>query len=69
MLKETQIKKVIRQLKKDGYVSRNWTIKNYIYRLSAIIHTLKANGYKFSAGFEDGDYIYVLRNKKEVFKK
>jgi len=33
----TQIKIVEEQIKLNGYISRNWCLRNYISRLSALI--------------------------------
>ena len=46
----TQEQQVIKKLKVDGFVSRNWALKNYISRLSAIIYDLKKKDWKFETG-------------------
>jgi len=45
MLNKSQEQKVKEQLKENGYVSRNWALRNYISRLGAIIFNLKQQGY------------------------
>jgi len=48
-MKQPQSLKVVEQLVKDGTVSRNWALKNYISRLGAIIKSLIEVGYKFDS--------------------
>lgn len=57
----TQKQIVINQLREEGSISRNWTIRNYIYRLAAIIKVLSKEGWEFSAHEEKGDYVYYLK--------
>lgn len=59
----SQLKKIKAELDSKGYVSRNWCLKNYISRLSAIIFNLKEDGYDFETFEKDGDYIYKVINK------
>ena len=59
-MKISQKKKVVQQLKNTGEVSRNWSIQNYIYRLSAIIQNLEKENYVFKPYWDEGDYIYKL---------
>ena len=62
----TQIKKVEEQIKATGCVSRNWCLRNYISRLSAIIYDLKQEGYEFEEERQGGDYVYKFkRNVKD----
>lgn len=69
-MKEKQIDEVKEQLKKHGYVTRNWALRKYISRLGAIIGKLKKQGWDFEDGFfektetqwGDGeDYVYKLK--------
>lgn len=65
--KETQVHMVEMQLRGCSFVSRNWALRNYISRLSAIIFILKlkygknnivGRSVKTTAG---RDYIYELK--------
>ena len=69
----TQTEIVLREIKKNGYASRNWCLAHYISRLSALIYTLKKQGYEFSEGYKKArgvkDYRYILVNEpKNVWK-
>ena len=75
-----QINFVKTELKKNGYISRNHCVRNYILRLGAIINRLIADGYVFhnfskthktnywgrkeNVGYGKNDFVYTLRNKK-----
>lgn len=59
-MKKTQYNVVLRHLIKYGYVTRNWCLRKYISRLSAIIYELKKQGYRFEISREGGDYKYIL---------
>ena len=59
---------IIKKLEKDGEVSRNWALKNYISRLSAWIYILRKRGWDFdterrpyidSRGKKRFDYVYI----------
>jgi len=63
MKQETQLQIIIKQLKKTGRISRNWCLQKYITRLGARMSDIKKAGIKFSAGYQDGDYVYILRSK------
>jgi hypothetical protein len=79
-MKTSQINFVKSELKKNGYISRNHCVKNYILRLGAIINHLIAEGYVFhnfskthktnywgrkeNVGYGKNDFVYTLRNKK-----
>lgn len=70
--KSTQEQRIINKLLKDGYVTRNEALKNYISRLSAIILDLQKEGWEFSTEFiksgnNGKDYIY--RVVKAPFKR
>lgn len=56
-------------MRKQGYVSRNWALNNYISRLSAIMLDLKKEGINFEPKDKDGDYTYYLKDKpKEIIE-
>jgi len=57
----TQIKVVDNQLNKYGYISRNWCLRRWITRLSAIIYDLKKKGYQFEIERRNNDYVYKLK--------
>ena len=60
MLDNTQRQIVINRLRQTNQISRNWCLKNYISRLSAIILDLKHKGWVFKPKRDEGDYIYIL---------
>lgn len=58
--------RVIIKLRRDGYVSRNEALRNYISRLGAIICDLKKDGWDFETKREKGDYVYkVIRSPEK----
>ena len=69
----SQMRQVIEKLEDTGAVSRNWGLKKYISRLSAIIYDLKNEyGWEFEGkrvevvkpdGNKGWDYIYILIKK------
>jgi len=59
----SQLKKIKAELDSKGFISRNFCLRNYISRLSAIIYNLKDEGYEFETFEKDGDYIYKVINK------
>lgn len=60
-MKETQLAFIVKQLKKNGYITRNQCLRNYISRLGARIIDLKKEGWQFMAGFmKNGDYRYQV---------
>jgi hypothetical protein len=61
---KSQKQRIIAKLKRDGTVSRNECLRNYISRLGAIICLLKKQGWEFETSEKDGDYIYTWTNKK-----
>jgi len=64
MKNNSQKQRIIGQLQKYGFITRNACLKNYISRLGAIIFDLKQEGYEFEAkDMENGDYIYKWINK------
>lgn len=66
-MKDTQLKEIIKKIKTDGFITRNWALKRYISRLGAYMCLLKKNKYKFSTGYIDNiygdgkDFIYILK--------
>ena len=50
-VKQTQKQFVKEILEKDGYISRNFCLRNYISRLGAIICSLEKDGYRFKAEY------------------
>ena len=57
---------VIEKLDKDGFVNRNWCLRKYISRLSAIIYELKEEGWEFETKRgkgDDNDYYYHVRTR------
>ena len=76
MKNQTQENFVINELKKNGFISRNLCLQNYITRLGAIICDLKKEGFNFSSGYvKTGylivgkDFVYHLENKDILQKK
>ena len=67
----SQKKMVVDKLLSDGKVSRNWALKNYISRLSAIIYDLTYDyGWEFDTarvetikpdGSKGWDYVYIVK--------
>ena len=58
----SQLKRVKAKLERDGYITRNECLSQFpaITRLSAIILTLKQEGYQFEAKDDGRDYKYSL---------
>lgn len=66
MVKQTQMSKVISQLRLHKTVSRDWALSIRISRLGGIIYVLKAKGYLFEAKYTANmDYIYVWVNSND----
>jgi len=67
-MKKSQEELVIKQLQENGQVSRNWALRNYISRLSAIILNLRKSGWEITGknertlgGYGRGlDFVYRL---------
>lgn len=59
-MKKTQKERVIGKLNKDGFITRNECLRNYISRLSAIIQDLEVDGWEFEAGDTYKDYKYKV---------
>lgn len=65
-IKETQINFILKELRKNGKISRNKCLKNYITRLSAYILELKKDGWIFYSGYsKNGDYEYYVSYPKK----
>ena len=60
MKKKTQKERVIDKLLRDGFVTRNECLRNYISRLSAIIQDLEEEGFEFKPYDFHGDYRYDM---------
>lgn len=61
---------VINKLNTNGFITRNYCLKNYISRLSALILNLKNEGWNIEGRDDNGDYIYEVKGspfKKEYF--
>jgi hypothetical protein len=59
-MKRSQLDRVRFKLNRDGFITRNECLRNYISRLSAIILLLKRQGWKFETVEEKGDYKYIV---------
>ncbi len=67
MANKSQKQFVVDTLRKQGYITRNYCLQNFISRLGAIILTLKKAGMNIEAESKNGDYIYHLKDRpKEV---
>jgi hypothetical protein len=64
MAKETQRQRVIKKLLKDGFVTRNECLRNFMSRLGAVIQVLEDEGWEFDAKYlptsQGNDYIYKV---------
>ena len=60
---------VLKKLRDEGRVTRNWALQNRISRLSAIMLDLKHEGVNFDTEETKHDYIYSLKDKpKEIIE-
>jgi phage-related protein len=59
-MKKSQTERVKLRLEQTGEISRNECLRNYISRLSAIIYSLKKEGYEFTEFSRKGDYVYKV---------
>jgi len=57
----TQKEFVIKKLKDDNFISRNYCLKNYISRLGAIINTLNKEGWNIKGRVDNRDYLYEVK--------
>lgn len=55
---KTQKEFVVHQIKKNGFITRNQCLRNYISRLGAIIFELKKEGFQFDSYFQKNDTIF-----------
>lgn len=52
------------QLEREGKISRNQALRNYVSRLASRISDLKAEGWEFGEPVRvEGDYVYVVKSK------
>ena len=58
-----QKQRVAGRHQRDGFISRNDCLKNYIFRLSAIIQDLEEEGYEFEPKKVKGDFVYYWKNR------
>lgn len=64
----TQLEWVEAELKTNGYITRNFALRNYVSRLGALIKQLEYKGLKFEKKYFDTptqwgkskDYVYKL---------
>jgi len=62
-MKSTQVDLIKQRLIDDKVVSRNWALRNYISRLSAIVHTLRhEEGMSIDGEWQGRDYVYLLKD-------
>ena len=59
----SQRTKVLKLMREQGFVTRNWALQNFISRLGAIIWQLKSEGMNITGEWKDGDFIYKLMDK------
>ena len=67
--KLSQKQRVVKQLLKDGYITRNACLQNFISRLGAIICDLEEEGWQFEAKYTDDKKNYVYKIVKTPLKK
>lgn len=61
MKNKTQKDRVVSKLLKDGFITRNECLRNFISRLGAIICDLEREGWEFEAKYtKDRDYLYKV---------
>lgn len=51
------------RLEKEGRISRNQALNNYIGRLASRIYDLRKKGWEFEEMTENGDYVYIVKEK------
>lgn len=56
----TQKNRIIGQIIKNGYITRNECLRSYITRLAALIYDLKKDGWVFKETQEGNDYRYTV---------
>lgn len=57
---------VLKQLRENGEVTRNWCLERYITRLGAIMCQLRKEGVNYEAKSRGGDYVYKLLDKPQI---
>ncbi len=67
MKNKSQKQRVVGVLMRDGRITRNMCLNNYISRLSAIIQELEEEGWEFETKKVKGDYAYTVT--KSPYKK
>lgn len=65
-MKTSQKDKVLTELRSQGFVTRNWALRNFISRLGAIMCDLKKDGIEFETKRIEGDYGYILQDKPKA---
>jgi hypothetical protein len=68
-MKTSQKDIVLKQLRNEGRVTRNWCLSNRISRLSAIMLDLKHDGVNFDTEETKHDYIYKLLDKPKKIEE
>jgi Helix-turn-helix domain len=63
--RKTQLARIEALLKKNRRISRNQTIRMFIYRLSARIADLEERGWVFRTKWVKGDYVYAVSKRPE----
>ena len=71
--KQSQKEFVKQELVKNGFITRNKCLRNYVSRLSAIIFLLKEEGFEFETKFVENttaygterDFVYLWKNRKD----
>lgn len=60
-MKLSQKNRIIKKLNRDGFITRNECLRNFISRLGATIVILKHEGWEFDPKYmPDGDYRYTV---------
>lgn len=69
-MKDTQINRVINKLNRDGFITRNECLRNYISRLGAHINTLRKMGWEIEDGvYTDDKKDFIYQVKKSPMKR
>lgn len=63
MVAMTKTQWIKEQLDKEGKITRNQALKNYISRLASRIYEFKQKGWVFEEKIEEGDYVYIVKEK------
>ncbi len=71
-MRQTQRMWVEKQLREHGEVTRNTALQNFISRLGAIVHGMRASGWQITPSRRGRDYVYTLgeapKRKVSVFE-